>query len=359
MNSKHCPNGVRVSSVAVHFWLICGVGLCWSLARSQPAWQGLDRLPEDRPASAAWIRADKFKAFDLNPVALHKLLDTAPHEKNFAPGRSPAQITLPMPDGNFARFRFVESPVMAPELAAKFPEIKTYAGQGIDDPQATVRFDVTPAGFHAQIFSPNGAVYIDPAFRGENGLHTSYFKRDHRRQGDDFRCLFAEVATVAGRGAGQPTGFAAALPAELARSGGNLRTYRLACAADGEYTTFHGGTVSAGLAAVVTSVNRVTGVYEAELAIRLVLVADNDLIIYTSAGSDPYNNTSGSTMLNQNQTTLDSVIGSANYDIGHVFSTGGGGIAGLGVVCVGGSKARGVTGNTQQNHRRIRRGPVG
>lgn len=128
-------------------------------------------------------------------------------------------------------------------------------------------------------------------------------------------------------------------------SGTMLRTYRAAVAATAEYTSFHGGSVSQGLAAVVTAMNRVTGIYENELSIRLTLVANNDLLIYTNPSTDPYSNTNPSLLLNQNQANLDLRIGDANYDIGHVFNTGGGGLAAPGVGITG-EKALGETGSS-------------
>jgi uncharacterized repeat protein (TIGR01451 family) len=320
------------------FVLLLSSIFCWRVEGQNQggetnAWRALERLPA-RPAADAWVQPKVFRAYELDPAQLRPLLAGAPHESSQAVAQSDAIISLPLPDGTFGRFRFVESPVMAPELAAKFPEIKTYLGRGIDDPAATVRFDITPAGFHAQILSPRGAVYIDPGFRRDAVTHVSYYKRDYWRPTADFQCL-------------TPTGDALAqgsFRAPLIASGGQLRTYRLACAATGEYTQYHGGTVSNAMAAIVTAINRVTGVYETEVAIRLVLVGNNNLIVYTNGNMDPYSNNSGSTMLSQNQSNLDTVIGSGNYDIGHVFSTGGGGIAGLGVVCVSGRKANGVTG---------------
>lgn len=288
------------------------------------------------------IIPDRYRVVTLDVVQLQVFLARAPLENTDAARADQTILSLPLPDGSYGRFRIVESPIMEPGLAAKFPELKTYLGQGVDDPTAVTRFDQTPAGFHAMIRSSAGTIFIDPYQRGDTQHYIVYDKRDYRDpEAGQWSCGFAqENPSTAGLDLDH-------LNLPRAASGPVLRTYRLAMAATGEYTTFHGGTVSAGLAAIVTSMNRVNLVYEQEVAVRMVLIANNNLLVYTDGATDPYTNNNGSTMLGQNQTNLDSVIGTAKYDIGHVFSTGGGGVAYLNAPCNSSTKARGVTGRSQ------------
>jgi len=289
------------------------------------------------------IRPIQFRTLQLNVEQLTALLHNAPMENSVSLRHSPTIINLPLPNGGFGRFRFVESPIMAPELLVKYPETRTYLGQGIDDRTATVRFDITPVGFHAMILSSGSTIYIDPYAKGNTELYMSYFK--HAVISDESR-RFEELGII------DPHNEMANEIARLMENGTpkqigeQLRTYRLALACTGEYATYHGGTKPLVHAAMVTAMNRVDGVYEREVSVRMVLIANNDTLIYLNASSDPYTNNNGYTMLGQNQTTLDNIIGTANYDMGHVFSTGGGGVAGLGVICRAGNKARGVTGLT-------------
>ena len=87
---------------------------------------------------------------------------------------------------------------MAPPLAAQFPEIRTYRGEGLDDPTATTRFDMTPAGFHAIVLSSQGTVVIEPAARGRAGQYVSYNQRDGPKEAGSFSCLLlgAEEAST-------------------------------------------------------------------------------------------------------------------------------------------------------------------
>lgn len=288
------------------------------------------------------VRPARCRMFQMVDAPMQRALHAAPGEFSGQALSRMQVLYVPMPDGSYQRFRIIESPVFHPSLGAKFPEIRTFIAHGLDDPLAGGRLDWTPKGFHAQIFTSGRVVYVDPHLRGDTSIYVSYHRRDRVRGPGTFTCLLpgsrraAERAAAGGRG-----GSGGAGPV----TGDVLRTYKIAVACTGEYAQFHGGTVVDAMAAIATTINRVVGIYEREFSVRMEIVANNDSLIFLDGTTDPYSNSDGAAMLSQNQTTVDGVIGSANYDIGHVFSTAGGGIAGLGVVCRLLSKARGVTGS--------------
>jgi hypothetical protein len=286
-----------------------------------------------------WIQPQRFHAVRLSSAPLSGILDQTPLEFTRDAEAGQVLLTLPTPDGRFETFEIVYSPVMDLKLEAWMANqgwpMRTYRGVSLDHPATSVRLDWGgPAGFHASVISPGRSYYIDPYWKGDTELYSSYFRSEFSRKDSGFSCLVEDGPKRWGR---QKAG---------ATTGGNLRTYRLVVAATGEYTAFHGGTKPAGQAAIVTTINRVNQVYERDLSIRMVLIGNNSDVVYTDGGTDPYTNGSGSTMLGENQTNCDAVIGTANYDIGHVVSTGGGGIASLGVPCNAAFKARGVTGSS-------------
>ncbi|MBX0292177.1 T9SS type A sorting domain-containing protein [Hymenobacter sp. HSC-4F20] len=299
----------------------------------------------DAPAlSVAARRATQplahFRSVTFQLDAVRSVLQTAPAARGTSAAGSTTVLSLPLPDGTSQRFRVVQTPVMAPALAAAFPSIQTYAAQGIDDPTATARLDVSPDGFHAMILAPDKTVYIDPAVRGAAD-HLVFERRAMNRAAFPFVCATPSPTELTPAAAPGPVSRAARA---AVANGTTLRTYRLALACTGEYAAFHGGTKQGAMAGMVASINRVNGIYEKELAVRLVMVPNNESLIFLNAAQDPYSNDDGVALLDENQTVADSLIGPANYDIGHVFSTGGGGIAQKPSVCVEG-KARGVTGS--------------
>ncbi|MCB0589557.1 MAG: propanediol utilization protein, partial [Phaeodactylibacter sp.] len=229
-----------------------------------------------------------------------------------------------------------ESPIMAPGLARQFPRIKTYLGKGVDNPTALVRLDYTPHGFHAMVLNGESTYFIDPYFHlVDEGTYLSYFKKDYESD-EKFECAVEEIY---GEPVPGPSGENA-----LNAVGEELRNYRLAVSTTGEYAQYFGGTVEGAMAGIVTTMNRVNGVYERDISVRMTLIDSNHQVIFLDPNEDPF---SGSTVSkrNQNQSTLDQVIGSANYDVGHVFDrAGGGGVASLGTVCITGEKGLGYTG---------------
>ncbi len=283
----------------------------------------------------------EFKLFTLNSENLNTLLADVPERFTM---KSNTIIEFPTKNGVIQKFRVYEASILAPSLQSQHPSIRSFTAQGIDDPSAVARFSYSNVGLNVMISSANyGSIYIDPYTKDLN-QYISYSKRSLPADSRSFECLLQ--TSVENK-------------IELATKNaddGLLRTYRLALACTGEYAQYHLNNQgipsnasdeekkAAVLAAMNTAMTRVNGIYENEIAVTMTIVANNTDIIFLNAASDPYTNNNGGTMLGQNQSTIDATIGSANYDIGHVFSTGGGGIAGLGVVCSNNNKARGVTG---------------
>ncbi len=281
-----------------------------------------------------------FDLFSLNSTALKSQLQNAPERFS---GVSNVIIELPTNNGEIQQFRVYEASVMEPALQAQYPEFRSYAAQGIDDPAAVARFSVTDAGMHVAISSPHySTIYIDPYTQDKNSYIT-YNINKLPADPDGFECMVEDAVGPAPYGEAKNA------------DDGILRTYRAAIACTGEYAQYHlnrqgipatatdAVKKAAVLSAITTTMTRVNGIYERDLSVTMVLVANNTDIIYLVAGSDPFTNNNAGTLINQSQTVIDSEIGSANYDIGHTFSTGAGGLAQLRVPCTS-SKARGVTG---------------
>ncbi len=299
-------------------------------------WQDVDETAIAQ-RSERWVQPQRSRAVSLDYSALTAHLARAPLENSTRTAQSPITLALPLPNGGFAEFAIVESPVMEPALAQKYPNIRTYLGQDRADATASLRLDLTPQGFHAQVLSANGDYYIDPYQLGDNEHYLSYRRADMGANTKGYRCQ------VEGHDHDEDFGLDLRIVPNNP-AGATLRTYRIAIAATPGFTNHFGGSVADGLSGLTTLVNRLSGVYEREFALRLVMVANNDLIVYTTANPGPLPDppSDPNTLL---QNTIDNAIGTANYDIGHAVggSGGGGAVFPLGNVC-GTQKAKGITG---------------
>ncbi len=274
------------------------------------------------------------RLFQLDIEGLKLALKNAP-KKLAADEKSGKIISFPSGEGNLEDFKVSEQSNFEPALAAKYPDIKAYVGQSLSDPSKIIYFSVSPLGLSSmEIHADNSAVFIEP-YTTDAQTYVVYKRSDKKDNLSKFECTTIDEVRAQTDLSARPNA-----------DDGLLRTFRLALSCTGEYAVYFGGTKAQALAAMNNTMTRVNGVFEKDFSVRMVLIANNDAVIYTNASTDPYSNASSmSQWNNQLQSTLTSVIGEANYDIGHLFgASGGGGNAGcIGCVCVNGSKGKGIT----------------
>ena len=253
--------------------------------------------------------------FELDLPAIKKMLGTSPKRDNFNT-TSKLIITLPNGEGKLENFKVYENSVLAPELAVKYPEIKSYMAIGVEDPNARAYFSYSPLGFKSMTLYPDqSAVFIEPV-SDDLIIYSVYKKSDKKKAFQKFECNVIDNAVNMVQPNNNTTYLRGA-------DDGKLRTFRLALSATGEFTAYFGGTKAATLAAMNNSMTRINGVFEKDFGVRLILIANNDELIYTNPTTDPYSDYANkANWKTENQTLLTSTIGEANYDIGHLLGAG-------------------------------------
>ena len=256
-------------------------------------------------------------------------------------------IKLPSALGNFSEYHIQESSNFSEELNPKYGFIKSYDIKNKKNDSSTGKLSIGNDGVRIIMHSSkHSTLHIDP-YTKDNKTYISYLKEDiSNKHPNDFECLVDEVA-IEGEN----------IQNRKNANDGKLRTYRLALACTGEYAEYHindqgvsTGTdiekTAAVLSAMNTSMTEVNAIFERELAVKMniVLVGGENPLIYLDPDTDNFTNNTLGTLIGENQSRCDQIIGNANYDIGHNFCTGRGGLASLSSVCVTNFKASGVTG---------------
>jgi len=289
------------------------------------AWK---KVGADQIAGMQKIRTTSYSAnqqlLQLDEASLRQSLSNVSDKYS---GNEGVEIVLPNINGENEKFLVWETSNFAPELRAQFPEIKAYVGKGVTDRTAYLAFSLSPQGIQTMVLrGDKGSEFIEP-YTTDRSVYVLFDSKTRTRGSLPFTCKTEDVVLNQ-----------ELLNTEQARANNQVfKTFRLALSCTGEYGAYFGGAAGA-LAAMNATMTRVNGVFEKDMALKLEIIANNSLVIYTNAGTDPYSAAAagtGGAWNTELQNNLNTVIGAANYDIGHLFgATGGGGNAGcIGCVC--------------------------
>lgn len=317
-------------------WVFFALGMQTMFA--QNFWKKTKLNERDVIESKKNIGLDYSHAYSLDIDQLKLQLKNAPVSETGMAVFSNTTIEIPTLDGHFEKYAIYETSNMAPELAARFPEIKSYRGRSLNEANKTLSFGLSPKGISMIIFAQNKKpVVIEPANISGTIYLVSPAVTELLPENGALNCHMENEDGSLLKNTTHPTDNT---------DDRKFRTFRLAVTADGEFSAYHGGTVAGSLAAINNLMSFINPVYERDLSIHMNLIANTDAVIYLDAATDPYTAPAnatiglllGNTLNSQTQTTLTQTIGEANYDIGILFTnqSGGGNAGKIAAICVDG-----------------------
>ncbi len=311
--------------------------LATPLLTAQTSWYQLVSAAE-LPAGERRVLPDRSVNWSADQQQLLQLLDAAPHEEDGIAGPA-VTISLPDPDGNALSFTLVRYAIMEAPLAVAYPDIRTLYGVATDGSARSLRISWSARGLHASVRGGGKDFFVDPYLWAGGSVYQSYYKEFYPVPQNGFECSFDDK---------EAEHLKDPLTDEEKSAGDcRLRSYRMAIATTAEYCAFHGATspAQAGLVmdALVVSFTRLNQVFEADLAIRILIAADQEDLFAYDTNTDGLTNNNAGALINESPGVINAAIGLDGYDIGHVYGTGGNnGVAQLNSPCTS-NKGRGVT----------------
>ena len=331
--------------ITQHFLLLfCFIISAASAQQNRSDWTSISESAKSQISNISFDKTKmptEFKLYSLNIKALKNKLQNAPIVAE-SPQKSSNIISIPNADNTEENYRVYDTQILHPKLAAQLPNIKSYVGRSTKNTGKFIRFSVSQAGFHGQIFEPGKSTYYIDPYTSDKTVYIAYKRKDLVNTSSDiFSC---ETDNSFDKNIKNPP----IKKASKATDDGIVRRYELAMSCTGEYGALFIGSATTDfdkksniLAQMIITMTRVNGIYEKELGITYQFVPNNFDIMYYDPATDPFDGEYN----NKTQQVIDANIGDANYDIGHNFNTDGGGNAGcIGCVCNSGNKGSGMTG---------------
>ena len=278
---------------------------------------------------------------------IRTVLLTAPSELLSGKGGSGRVINLTIANRAY-KLEVWNSPIMSPEFQAAYPSIHTYSFRGVDQSEIRGRITMNDKYLNIYLLSPDRNMIVAPIDinRPDRYEIKNEDKELTQNAGEHKFCNFEEEKSTRDilqeRKAHEEILENRSANPSL-RNGDILRVYNFALVCTAEFTQANGGTAAAAAMVATATVNNVQAIYDGDLAIRFNLLTP---VFYLDPETDPFvpNNATpslggcGRTVQAANAVAIH--FAPAQYDIGHVFHKhssgdgwGGGGVAGLGVVC--------------------------
>ncbi len=297
----------------------------------------------------------QYQTFGLELDDMKEYLERAPMHRTPEAKSNPLQLELPLPDGTLHQFNIIEAPVMQAEIAARYPQIRSFSGYSVTDNSTLVRFLYSTHGFRAFFKTPSANYSIQPYAEGIQDTYIVFDNKNEETPTDlNMSCgvhnddeFFHIESALGGLDLDEDHGHNHQADSRSPTVVTDVFEYRLAMAGVAEWVNDQGsGTIADAMSSVATIVTLLNSVLGPEASLNFVLINENDQLLYLDPTSDPYNTvTTGLSLLGQNQANLDNTIGSSAYDIGHVMTIGCTDVGGVvsGTVCSLNGKGRGVT----------------